>query len=233
VKEHLATGEHHGDRDEQFVHRLESFSDIVIGFSLAELSLSLIVPGQVADLVHNPIWLIAYGWTFAMICVTWGSLTRIFRNYFTGSKLQVFLNYLLLASVGLFVYFVQVFIHAVRVGDSPGIILSYQLYFVAYGLSVAVQAALCGLGYRARRHVLAEPLADRALVSTWTFGTVAAVTFVALVITQIIGGLAPTWIWIGIPVGFGFGPRLGRVAVARSKRAQTAGVTSEQHRLEI
>jgi uncharacterized membrane protein len=222
MKEHLASGEHHGDRDEQFVHRLESFSDIVIGFSLAELSLSLVVPGRVIDLVQNPIWLIAYGWTFAMICVTWGSLTRIFRNYFTGSKLQIFLNYLLLASVGLFVYFVQVFIHALQVHDAQGFVLSYQLYFVAYGVSVAVQAAMCGLGYRARRHVLAEPLADRALVSTWTFGTVATVTFVGIAVTQAMGGLAPMWIWVGIPLGFGLGAGLGRAAAARSRRAQAA-----------
>jgi hypothetical protein len=155
-----------------------------------------------------------------MICVTWGSLTRIFRNYFTGSKLQVFLNYLLLASVGLFVFFVQVFVHAVQASDQPGIILSYQLYFVAYGVSVAVQSALCGLGYRDRRHVLAEATADRALISTWMFGTVAAVTFIGLAVTQAIGGLAPTFVWIGIPIGFPLGARLGRIAVTRTKRAQ-------------
>jgi uncharacterized membrane protein len=60
-------------RDEVFVRRLEAFGDIVMGFSLALLGLTLVVPDHAAALVEHQNWLVAYVWTFALVCVLWAS----------------------------------------------------------------------------------------------------------------------------------------------------------------
>jgi hypothetical protein len=41
------------ESEKEVVHRLEAFSDIVIGFSLAQLGLTLIIPRHAIDLFSN------------------------------------------------------------------------------------------------------------------------------------------------------------------------------------
>ncbi|MBV9232779.1 MAG: DUF1211 domain-containing protein, partial [Candidatus Eremiobacteraeota bacterium] len=100
---------HHGDESaEHLVRRLESFSDIVIAFSLAELTLNLSIPARVEELWHRPLWLSAYVWTFAVVSSLWYSHHRLFVRAFVPAKLAIFLNFVWLATVGLLVYLMQV-----------------------------------------------------------------------------------------------------------------------------
>jgi uncharacterized membrane protein len=99
------------ERAERLTRRIESFSDLVIGFSLALLALTLSIPPHIIDLVRNPWWLIAYFWTFAVISRIWFTHQRLFTRLFWPDPLSVALNFVLLAMVGLLVYFVQVFVH--------------------------------------------------------------------------------------------------------------------------
>ncbi|HEX8805420.1 MAG TPA: TMEM175 family protein, partial [Candidatus Aquilonibacter sp.] len=99
------------ERAERLTRRIESFSDLVIGFSLALLALTLSIPPHIVDLVRNPWWLIAYFWTFGVIARTWYTHQRLFTRLFWPDPLSVFLNFVLLAMVGLLVFFVQVFVH--------------------------------------------------------------------------------------------------------------------------
>jgi hypothetical protein len=56
---------HASPRDARFAERIESFGDIVIGFSLAQLALSFIFPHELTIFTLSPM-LSAFGWTFAM-----------------------------------------------------------------------------------------------------------------------------------------------------------------------
>ncbi len=133
--------------NERLVRRLESFSDLVIGFSLALLSLTLAVPNHVVDLVRNPWWLIAYIWTFLVIASIWYTHQRLFSYYFTVRPYTIFLNFLLLASLGLIVYFVQVFVH---VQGEPDKVWAFLAYFFMQSISFIVMGALYAHGVRAR-----------------------------------------------------------------------------------
>jgi uncharacterized membrane protein len=136
---------------ERLVRRLESFSDLVIGFSLALLGLTLAIPNHVIDLYRNPWWLIAYLWTFAVIASIWYTHQRLFSYYFTVRPYTIFLNFVLLASLGLIVYFVQVFVH---VQGEPDKVWAFLVYFFMQSIAFIVMGGLYGHGVRARWHGL-------------------------------------------------------------------------------
>lgn len=138
---------HEERHQERLVHRLESFSDLVIGFSLALLGSTLLVPNHVIELVRNPWWLVAYFWTFALIASIWYTHQRLFSTYFTIRPYTILLNFVLLALLGLIVYFVQVFVH---VEGEPDKVWAFLIYFSVQSLAYMVMGALYAHGVRAR-----------------------------------------------------------------------------------
>jgi uncharacterized membrane protein len=135
------------------VHRLESFSDIVIGFSLALLALSLSIPARIVDLATNPWWLIAYFWSFAVISGLWYNHRRLFARYFVADRFSVGVNFVFLSMVGLVVYFVQVFVHEHSDFDR---VWAFLAYFVAQGIAFLCIGALYAHGLR-RQWEMLEP----------------------------------------------------------------------------
>ncbi|MGB6984703.1 MAG: TMEM175 family protein [Candidatus Aquilonibacter sp.] len=137
----------HEERQERLIRRLESFSDLVIGFSLALLGLTLAIPNHLIDLYRNPWWLIAYVWTFGVIASIWYTHQRLFSYYFTVRPYTILLNFALLASLGLIVYFVQVFVH---VQGEPDKVWAFLIYFFVQGLAFTIMGVLYTHGVRAR-----------------------------------------------------------------------------------
>jgi hypothetical protein len=124
--------------DERFVHRIEAFSDIVIGFSLAQLGATLVIPPHAQALVDNPGWMVGFLWTFALVCLMWWNHHRMFRT-FKMTPASVILNFVLLATIVLVVYFAQVFARVTTIHDA---IVASRLYFGALGTSAVVSAFL-------------------------------------------------------------------------------------------
>jgi len=135
------------ERAERLTRRIESFSDLVIGFSLALVALTLQIPAHIVDLVHNPWWLIAYFWTFTVIASIWFNHQRLFTHYFWPDALAIGLNFALLSMVGLLVYFVQVFVHLHTEFDR---IWAFLAYFTAFGMSLVFMGVLYLHGTRRR-----------------------------------------------------------------------------------
>ncbi|HTU69447.1 MAG TPA: TMEM175 family protein [Candidatus Baltobacteraceae bacterium] len=135
------------ERDERLVHRLESFSDVVIGFSLALLSLTLVIPQHVTELIRNTWWMVAYVWTYAVIASIWYNHQRLFSVYFVVRPYTIVLNFFLLSTLGLMVYFVQVFVHVQSDFDK---IWTFLVYFLIQGLSGLAIGVLYSIGVRAR-----------------------------------------------------------------------------------
>jgi hypothetical protein len=98
---------------------------MVMGFSLALLALTLAIPRHFADLVADPIWLLAYLWSFGIICMIWFSHQRLFGHYFVPNRVTTSVNFILLATLVLMVYFVQVFVHLRAPFDRGEAILAY------------------------------------------------------------------------------------------------------------
>jgi uncharacterized membrane protein len=103
------------ESEKEVVHRLEAFSDIVIGFSLAQLGLTLIIPHRAIDLfmhVSGARTLLGFAVTFALVCAVWWSHHRLFRHAFVPTPLNIFANFAALGGVIFLSYSMQVLIHS-------------------------------------------------------------------------------------------------------------------------
>lgn len=151
-------------RDEYFVRRLEAFGDIVIGFSLALLALTLVVPPHARDLLAHPTWLAAYVWTFALVCSMWGSHYWTFRYLFMPTRFSLALNYAKLALIVLLIFSLQVLLRAFDVGEPRDVVAANEFYWSCLASYWAVAGALLLVGLRAPNRSLA-PDVVRACVA--------------------------------------------------------------------
>jgi hypothetical protein len=79
----------HEERSLRLLHRMEDFSDLVMGFSLALLGLTLVIPVHAIALVLHPFWLVSYFWTFALIGFLWMRHQQLFSMYFIANPLCI------------------------------------------------------------------------------------------------------------------------------------------------
>lgn len=179
-----------GQRDEseeRTVRRIEAFSDIVIGFSLAQLGVSLTIPARGTDLFSNPAWLVSFLWAFALICALWWFHHRIFASIFVPRTIPVLLNFVWLAVVVLCVYATQITVHL------PFDPVSWRMYFVLFALAYGLLAVQYYVGVRVRGAVLAAHVRLAAQRQA-TFMSLWAVAFA-------ISSLAMFMLPWGAPVG--------------------------------
>jgi uncharacterized membrane protein len=126
------------ESEEHLVHRLEAFSDIIIGFSLAQMTLNLALPNDVLDLFakHSQA-LAAFGLTFCIVAGMWWSHHRLFTSYFVPTGLNVVLNFLSLGGVMFLVYSLQVWIHSTAHRD-----VAYAMYSSSIAWVICIIAFL-------------------------------------------------------------------------------------------
>ncbi|HKU81012.1 MAG TPA: TMEM175 family protein, partial [Candidatus Tumulicola sp.] len=110
-----------GDGERETVHRLEAFSDIVIGFCIAEMGINLLIPHTVAELPHIVLGTAGFVFSFVLIAIVWWIHHRIFRTFFVLNQLNVALNFAMLGALVLMVYFQQVSLHFIATGQDPGV----------------------------------------------------------------------------------------------------------------
>lgn len=157
--------------EERFLHRLEAFSDIVIGFSLAQVGWALMIPANPAAIYTNPIGLLTFVMTFAIVASIWYSHNRLFADYFVPSGLPVLFNFILLAFVVLLVYMLQVFMHFSQGVADPTAFVGYlACLVVVYGML----ALLFALGLRARWEALATDKRRFGILSAMRMGAISA-----------------------------------------------------------
>lgn len=157
-----------GEPDEHLLHRLEAFSDIVIGFSLAELGLSLVIPAHIAQLWERPIPLVAFAITFALICAIWYAHNRLFAHYFVPTPVNIVLNFFTLGSVIMLVYSVQLYVHFLRERSA------IAFYAGCLAAAFALIAALYAIGLRQRREFLGPDQVRWGIRRATRFGCIAA-----------------------------------------------------------
>lgn len=170
--------ETHAETQQRLIHRLEAFSDIVIGFSLAQLALSLAIPKNgAAGLLQNPAPLIAFAITFVLVCGMWWAHHRLFVHYFVPIPAMVVLNFTTLAGVSFAVYSVQLMLHA---GHTSLDFAFYEWSLSAVYVLLAVQYFY---GWTVRRKLVPENVAEGGLRAALmlggvgiAFGAIAVVT---------------------------------------------------------
>jgi len=138
------------ETQQRLIHRLEAFSDIIIGFSLAQLALSLAIPKNGAQgLLERPGPLIAFVITFALVCGMWWAHHKLFVHYFVPIPIMVVLNFITLAGVSFAVYSVQLMLHEgpPRVPGGQPVAGHSSMDFVFYLGSLSVVYGLLGIQY--------------------------------------------------------------------------------------
>lgn len=158
------------DRHARLIHRIESFSDLVMGFSLALLGLTLVVPAHARELFAQPWWLFEYFWTFFFIASVWYSHQRLFEKIFYPNLASIVVNFAMLAMLVLVVYFVQVF---GRMNDDVDKAYAFLGYFAAFSVSLTCIGVLHVIGARSnwdRLSVADRRYAVGRAVRTTTFG---------------------------------------------------------------
>ncbi len=130
-------------RDERLTHRLEAFSDVVIGFSLAEMSVNLAIPQHASDVYAHGVALVAFAWTFSVIAAFWWSHHRLFDGYFVPTRATVTLNFVALAVLVWLVYELQVFVRFADTAEHAAAAIPYVLTYSAMYLVLAALFILC------------------------------------------------------------------------------------------
>ena len=95
--------------DEHLLHRLEAFSDIVIGFCLAELTLSLGGSNPSPPSALQPATIASFGFGFFTIANMWWFHNRLFAKFFVLNAVSIVANFAMLGALMLMIYFAQRF----------------------------------------------------------------------------------------------------------------------------
>lgn len=132
-------------RLERATHRLEAFSDIVIGFSLAQLGLSLVIPAHAIEFVTRPAGIFAFIVTFVVIGRFWWVNFLIFEHYFKPNRTMVAVSFIALGSLLLQIFALQLYLHFAPVQEG---VVAARIYFALFSLSYGAQGVMLALGLR-------------------------------------------------------------------------------------
>lgn len=206
---------HHDESSEHLVRRLESFSDVVIGFSLAEVSLSLTVHGGFTDMLNRaPNVFIGFAWTFFVVCQLWYMHHRLFARAFIPGRLSIFLNFVWLGTVGLIVYLLQVYLHFVA--DLTATRFIFEGYFFLYGLNLAILAWLYAIGLRTHAGRFDAVAVLGARTSVLRLGVAAAVILLLVASGPF---LSMSWFFAVIAPSIGYGFLAAGIAIWLTSRS--------------
>jgi uncharacterized membrane protein len=142
-------------RPERATHRLEAFSDIVIGFSLAQLGLSFVIPAHAIEFVTRPAGIFAFIVTFVVVGRFWWVNFLVFEHYFRPNRTMVALNFIALGSLLLQIFALQLYLHFAPLQE--GVVAS-RIYFALFSLSYGIQGVMLALGLRYRWGALSPQL---------------------------------------------------------------------------
>lgn len=135
-------------KDEHLVHRLEAFSDIVMGFVLAEMAITLAIPRTVPTLNAVFANLLAFAVTFGLVAIVWTMHTRLFATYFVPNPLMIVLNFVMLAGLVIMGY---IFSLAMHFNGQAGFTTLFGSWFCCFAAVYMLLAAMYGIGTYLRR----------------------------------------------------------------------------------
>jgi uncharacterized membrane protein len=134
-------------------HRLESFGDVVFGFTISQLALQFRLPVVPSDLVTRWPSYFAYAVTFAAIAALWLSYHRMLSTTFAPNALDIAITFVFLGFTGLVPYAMYAFLHFA--GTLEGMRYGYGAYWVC-----ATGTTVTALIIRVRNYLRGAPYLD-------------------------------------------------------------------------
>jgi hypothetical protein len=135
--------------DERTIHRIEAFSDVVMGFCLAEIGLGLSIPSTGATLANLGGNVFAFVASFSLVVVLWWNHHRLFKTYLVLTRATLVMNFALLGALVLMLYFLQIGARDITMhGAGPHFFL--RLTLLSFAAVYALLAGMFAIGVRAR-----------------------------------------------------------------------------------
>lgn len=207
------------------VTRLEAFSDIVFGFALTLLVISLEVPKTFEALMHEMRGFLGFAICFAMLMWLWHAHHTFFRRYGLNDGYTIVLNTILLFMILFYVYPLK-FLFAIVTGAVERAIASRDdvvTLFTIYGLGFAGIFLLFVFLYL---HALAQKDALRLTPAEIVSTKMLLYMYIAYVgigvLSTVIALLAPSASWIGLAgwTYFLIGPASGTIGAVMGKKRE-------------
>lgn len=216
------------------VSRVEAFSDVVFGFALTLIVVSLEVPQTYAELMKIMRGLPAFAICFATLTWIWYEHHKFFQRYDMKDGVTITLNAVLLFQVLFYTYPLK-FIFAVATRAIPYTSGGGPKLFVLYGVGfVGIFALLFLMYHRAWRRRAELRLNEFELhdtvTSLWMYGAYVGVGLLSVLLAQVLPyrllGLAGWAYFLLGPVSGLIGWRRGRQReVLQSRHVQAAQAT--------
>src|SRR5712691_2239618 len=134
------------------VARIEAFSDVIFGFAVSLLVVSLEAPKSYAALIEMMRGFIPFAIAFFLLIDVWFEHHHFFRRYALDDKTTIVLNTILLFVVLFYVYPLKfVFVTSIKsvMGEPSGITAEQaRTLFLIYGAGLAAVFLLLGSMYR-------------------------------------------------------------------------------------
>ncbi len=129
-------------------HRLEAFSDIVIGFCLAQLGLNLVLPKNATDMFGLWESITFFISAFIFIAVLWWLHHRTFSSFFVPKAPMILMNFGMLCTLILTLFFFESTVRVAELGQNPAHLLSMCVFSLAIVYTLAGAMLLVGLVVR-------------------------------------------------------------------------------------
>lgn len=182
------------ESEKEVIHRLEAFSDIVIGFSLAQLGLTLTIPAHARDLfthIHGATSLMGLVITFTLVCGVWWSHHRLFRHLFVPTTINIVANFAALGGVIFLAYSMQVLLHF-GFGDP----VAFPMYTGAYAWILLLFSFIAWNGMRLRSRQMHAELRSLSLLYTIRLSVVALYLTLMTVAVLVFGLHSNVSLWM-------------------------------------
>ncbi len=88
------------------------------------MGLNLIVPGTAAQLPSIVVGASGFAISFVLVAILWWIHHRLFKSFFVLNTAMVIVNFAMLGALVLMVYFQQICVHLIAIGDDPRVACS-------------------------------------------------------------------------------------------------------------
>ena len=173
------------------VSRVEAFSDVVFGFALTLIVVSLEVPTTYAELIHTMRGLPAFAICFAILTWVWHVHHTFFRRYALSDEITIALNTALLFIVLFYIYpmkFMFSFVTGSIDGatNGRGLMIIYGLGFIGI---FTLFLLMYGHAYRSRAELeLNEVEVYDTITSMWMYASYVAIGVLSCAIASMVAG---------------------------------------------